>query len=552
MKIPKMIREVKPRPISHAQLLYKVEQIYAGLCQLEARCIEVDRQYVAAMETHSAKRTELECHQWHALISLHEMLIHEHIDFFLVIPHPDASPTLTRLGANYGMPERLWRHGIHAFLEVFRTRLPDSRDHALRFLHIAYSLLTFLHETIPTFKMSWIEILGDLARYGIVCNLPNKVLWVRIVNSWYLEAVDKHPGIGRLYHHIAVLVQPGLQRLYRYTQSPTSQEPFVPARGNETFTWASENAEAYSFEKALVRIHEILFVDKQVTKEAEKLFHCCTKGGPLEQYVLQRPLLFQYHRIWIAIISIAVMLEYQRDLSLLRYLFAKAWTEKHAPVDDQQEVFSLEDVPDPTRTDMIRLAQRQEIKAFMAKRRSHKFAPSRELRFVSNLNFTILSTILRLRSSGENTYIYPYMLVEFCFISNLARVPEAIRVVESDNPKDEIRNFLNRLILKRDKNSCMAGILPEHMAMQGQQWYSPSTDTEKVPKEWSPMDLPSHVTDLINWIVYYGLNMPVSKNDFRVKYHEADIFSEKGLIDYDKSKATFSAKHATRVVSRNG
>ena len=58
------------------------------------------------------------------------------------------------------MPARMWRHGIHAFLEVLRYRLPDSLEHMLAFIYIAYSMMALLFETVPTFEDTWIECLG--------------------------------------------------------------------------------------------------------------------------------------------------------------------------------------------------------------------------------------------------------------------------------------------------------------------------------------------------------------------------------------------------------
>ena len=59
------------------------------------------------------------------------------------------------------MPARMWRHGIHAFLEVLRYRLPDSLEHMLAFIYIAYSMMALLYETVPTFEDTWIECLGE-------------------------------------------------------------------------------------------------------------------------------------------------------------------------------------------------------------------------------------------------------------------------------------------------------------------------------------------------------------------------------------------------------
>ena len=163
---PELLLQPETRPISHEQLVVEVKGIYAGLVMVEAKCIDVDdKQSVAAQEKDPAKQTRLTPEQWQALIALHKTLLHEHHDFFLASQHPSASPALSRLAAKYSMPARMWRHGIHAFLEVLRHRLPESLDHMLAFIYIAYSMMALLYETVPAFEDTWIECLGDLGRY---------------------------------------------------------------------------------------------------------------------------------------------------------------------------------------------------------------------------------------------------------------------------------------------------------------------------------------------------------------------------------------------------
>ncbi|KAH8743989.1 hypothetical protein F5883DRAFT_386086, partial [Diaporthe sp. PMI_573] len=55
-------------------------------------------------------------------IALHRTLLHEHYDFFLASQHPSASPALRRLASKYAMPVRMWRHGVHSFIELLRQR----------------------------------------------------------------------------------------------------------------------------------------------------------------------------------------------------------------------------------------------------------------------------------------------------------------------------------------------------------------------------------------------------------------------------------------------
>lgn len=162
---PEMLLQPDTRPISHEQLVVEVKGIYAGLVMVEAKCIDIDeRQSAAAQEKDPSKKIDLKNDQWQSLIALHKQLLHEHHDFFLASQHPSASPALSRLAAKYSMPARMWRHGIHAFLEVLRHKLPQSLEHMLAFIYIAYSMMALLYETVSTFEDTWIECLGKFPK----------------------------------------------------------------------------------------------------------------------------------------------------------------------------------------------------------------------------------------------------------------------------------------------------------------------------------------------------------------------------------------------------
>ncbi|KAK2005909.1 hypothetical protein LZ32DRAFT_502013, partial [Colletotrichum eremochloae] len=87
---------------------------------VESKCIEVDNVRDSSIEGESNPRINNK--QWQALIALHRTLLHEHHDFFLASQHPSDSPALRRLASKYAMPARMWRHGIHSFLELLRHR----------------------------------------------------------------------------------------------------------------------------------------------------------------------------------------------------------------------------------------------------------------------------------------------------------------------------------------------------------------------------------------------------------------------------------------------
>ena len=62
-------------------------------------------------------------------------------------------------------PARMWRHGIYSFLDLLRHALLATLDHIKAFIYLAYSMMTLLYKIVPAFEDTWIECLGDLARY---------------------------------------------------------------------------------------------------------------------------------------------------------------------------------------------------------------------------------------------------------------------------------------------------------------------------------------------------------------------------------------------------
>ncbi|KAK0613361.1 hypothetical protein B0T14DRAFT_407105, partial [Immersiella caudata] len=213
-----LIKQPETRPISQEQLVAEVKGIYAGLVMVENKCIEVD-----TAQNIQDNNTKLNNEQWQALIALHRTLLHEHHDFFLASQHPSASPALRRLASKYAMPARMWRHGIHSFLELLRHRLPASLEHMLTFIYLAYSMMALLYETVPASKDTWIECLGDLGRYRMAIeddNIRDREVWTAVSRGWYSKASDAVPTTGRLYHHLAILARPNtLQQLFYYKKS---------------------------------------------------------------------------------------------------------------------------------------------------------------------------------------------------------------------------------------------------------------------------------------------------------------------------------------------
>ncbi|KAK2600575.1 hypothetical protein N8I77_010097 [Diaporthe amygdali] len=270
-----MLPQPETRPISQEQLVAEVKGIYAGLVMVESKCIEVDSSQSAQNDSSPKLNNE----QWQALIALHRTLLHEHHDFFLASQHPSASPALRRLASKYAMPARMWRHGIHSFLELLRHRLPASLEHMLTFIYLAYSMMALLYETVPNFEDTWIECLGDLGRYRMAIedeDIRDREIWTDVSRYWYSKASDKAPTTGRLHHHLAILARPNaVKQLFYYTKSLCVAIPFKSARDSILTLFDpiinGTQTRLQAIDLNFVKAHGILFITSN-TDEKDKAF----------------------------------------------------------------------------------------------------------------------------------------------------------------------------------------------------------------------------------------------------------------------------------------
>lgn len=168
-------------PITKVQLAAEIKGIYAALVQVEARCIKIHNDQAKDPDS------ELSAEQLQALIGLQRTLLYEHYDFLVATQHSAATSTLKGLPAKYSMPARMWRHGIHAFLEVLRVRRPHSQEYMLSFIGLAYQMMTLLYETVKLFEDTWIECLGDLARYRMAIeeHREGHYIWGGVAGALY-------------------------------------------------------------------------------------------------------------------------------------------------------------------------------------------------------------------------------------------------------------------------------------------------------------------------------------------------------------------------------
>ncbi|KAI9878115.1 MAG: hypothetical protein M1830_001832 [Pleopsidium flavum] len=509
---PELVRQPETRPISQEQLVAEVKGIYAGLVMVEAKCVEVDnKQALAAKDPETGQQPKLSNEQWQALIALHRTLLHEHHDFFLASQHPSASPALRRLAGKYTMPARMWRHGIHSFLELLRHRLPDSLDHMLAFIYLAYSMMALLYETVPTFEDTWIECLGDLGRYRMAIeddDIRDREVWTGVSRFWYSKAADKSPTVGRLYHHLAILARPNaLQQLFYYTRSLTCVHPFQSAR--ESILTLFGGAEpiyhrSVSVDNLFIKIHNILFTKVSL----ESFYDLVDQLLPnLDNHIGRVTAKWKEQGIFIAVTNFAALFEYGLVEAVFTQAFAKV--KKHTGTTEGIMTPKIEhgshiNVDDQPSSD-IGTAATSTITV------SH----------ASHLTCSVLK--LTLQRSGDKN-VLPHIHVSLKFLLSLANVPRAMAYVEKDVPWGDIASFLNTLskyddIDSRIEDQCFPqpekGVgrpLPEDFAIRGQIWsqgYFPDGwfENAMVDDEERSLELPSMAAPRVERILWLGVRI---------------------------------------------
>lgn len=471
--------------ITEEQLVNEVRGIYAGLVMVEKKCIEIDKQQ-------SESPNKLSNLQWQALISLHRTLLHEHHDFFLASQHPSASPVLKRLSEKYAMPARMWRYGIHSFLELLRHRLPDSLEHTLTFLYLAYSMMTLLLESVPAFRETWIECLGDLARYRMAVeevDMRDREAWASVARYWYHQAADKNQSVGRIQHHLAVLARPDmLQQLFYYTKSLVSVHPF-PSAGESVMLLfhpllnAPKPFNQPIVASAFVAAHGHLFTQSSspsgldvsglATQTREFLQH-------LDMYIGRLSAAFRLHGAYMSLSNFAAIFQYGAADAVILGEFKQNMgqlqpsevyhtaSEKWTPVD---------------RVDTVE-AEFVESQA----------QPSFQLIFYGSfLTFQTLSAILE---HVGNKNVYPAVHASLAFIWCMALNQTSIKHIEVAVPWRKLTTFLNTLIRSETDLQPVESDdfpiveekkhMPEDFLIRGQLWsqrYYPEGFFDKTPTE---------------------------------------------------------------------
>lgn len=322
---PAMIHQPNSRPISNGQLAAEAKGIYAGLVIVETKCINIDRNQLSEQ----GRQSNLTKEQWQALTALHRTLLYEHHDFLLASQHPSASPALNRLADEYTMPFRMWKHAIHAFLEVLRHHLPESLDHMLNFFYLAYQMMALLYETVPLFEDTWLECLGDLDRYRMAIKTDDVLdqdVWAGIARYWFAKASDRKPTVGRLYHHLALLkTSSSLQQLHFFCKSLTCVQPFTDARGSNMAFFEpllanppQSPSHVHANDVAFVRIHSLMYAKVDSPGLPAVLNEYCSR---LDSHVEHTNSKWKEQGAFAAVANVSAWFGYGSERNALRALY---------------------------------------------------------------------------------------------------------------------------------------------------------------------------------------------------------------------------------------
>lgn len=446
-RYPGLLLQPDSRPISQEQLASEVKSIYAGLTMVETKCIHVDRAQAAAIGDSSQ---ELAPDHWQALIALHRTLLHEHHDFFLASQHPSASPALRRLAAKYTMPARMWKHGIHSFLELLRQRLPKSLDYMLAFIYLAYQMMALLYETVPAFEDTWIECLGDLGRYRMAIedeDIRDRETWASVARSWYSKAADKNPPVGRLYHHLAILARPNaLQQVYYYGRSLNSVEPFPSARESVMTLFdplikrkTLYGSPALPVDSSFIEAHAHAFVRGSADRfEAS----CRDFLSQLDNHIGRVTAKWKEQGVYTAVTNISGWFDYGVNLNILRQLF-RLRAEKRK--DPEYVVEELDPTIAPERQDL----QKPRIPEgdLLPKLKANEA----DLTFCRTTKLTNDTFALVLRRIGDKN-VLPHVHIMLSFLATFAAIDPISHLIDQTSWADVV-GFLNTLIKTENQHN---------------------------------------------------------------------------------------------------
>ncbi|EAU88181.2 hypothetical protein CC1G_03853 [Coprinopsis cinerea okayama7 len=258
----------------------QLKRLYRNITELESRIQQEDANDDEEMgrgvllKGKEPMAADAEKEKWKKQIADHKELAETIHNLLEISLSPSVPASLRTIPTKYNIIVRLWTYAFHKILESLRRasfQSPVALEHLQDFIYYAYTFYTGLLEepNLTAFKSSWLEALGDLARYrmavaamvnsgmggqgglttkavneaaadsgsltvpdadaksisdapaariddspspsvGIAAARsmeiePEKERWRNIAREWYGAGLAEQPGTGKLHHHLGLL-----------------------------------------------------------------------------------------------------------------------------------------------------------------------------------------------------------------------------------------------------------------------------------------------------------------------------------------------------------
>ncbi|KAK9463739.1 uncharacterized protein V1516DRAFT_668569 [Lipomyces oligophaga] len=209
-----------------------ISLLYTRILYLEHVCIDIFlAQSHCATEITSSHFSQ---RSWSAIVRLYEELIEEYDDFIFACSIANATSSIRALPQTHKIPIRIWKIGVRLLIEILRVYLPQSNEVLCNFVDYVYVLVGRLYECNPVSRLTWMELLGDLARCRMVLEREDshsRQCWQEQSFMWYTRCSLVTPGIGRIYHHLSFTSENAiLDQLYYQCKSLSSWEKYASSR----------------------------------------------------------------------------------------------------------------------------------------------------------------------------------------------------------------------------------------------------------------------------------------------------------------------------------
>jgi Est1 DNA/RNA binding domain/Protein kinase domain len=446
------------------KLVNKAKAIYACLIEEETKCIE-------SIQRQTKSTEKLDSLQWQTFIAPFRTLLDHYSDYFRTLygaaagkPLRDSSEALDMLG-------RMWSNGIQSLLDLLVSKAEKAKesqllDHIISFFHKAYKTISLLYESVPDFRESWMESLGDVTRYPMAMTTDMRVrkIYIKLTRYWYTKAANLSPNDGRLQHHLGVIARPDrLKQLFYYTKSTISVKPFTYS--HKTLLLLFDPARATTMYPQILT----LFVDMHgalFTRQTD----ISTFRTPAEQFLDQLDehagTLSLEQGVYIAGSNCGAILDFGHVDAALPSMFARLSQRSKAEILDNASRYWKENSTC--------------VQTGIAERSNGNQTISDSIQvtsLASEFAFTTMDIILG--RIDEN--MLPYMHVSLAFLYCAAMVPKSMTYIQADVPWARLAEFLNTLIgSETDMSEHMKefefpapkpGVqLPEDFSLRGFDW----------------------------------------------------------------------------------